>query len=148
MLRNKVNTAAGSSQASSTTGSSQDVTRAATRSVKTFPSATNWTNKEVDQLVLKLKEAKANGQISNKGFKTVVWTIVATSFRDPLKKVARTCESKWARVKKAFKEVKFLRELPGFGWDGDLKLVTAEPLIWDKVAKVSNLPSRILVVFS
>jgi hypothetical protein len=148
MLRNNVNTVAGSSQASSTAGGRQDFPQCNTRSAKPFASATHWSNKEIDQLVLKAKEAKASGQTSNKGFPTAVWTMVAASYSDPLKQVAKTCESKWAGVGKAFREVKFLREASGFGWDDNLKLVTAEPPFWAKVAKVSNLLFRILIASS
>jgi hypothetical protein len=57
-------------------------------------------------------------------------------FSDPLKNETRACESKWARLKKHYKDVKFLGELSGFGWDEETSLLTAEPQAWAEVAKV------------
>jgi hypothetical protein len=98
-----------------------------------------WTNKEIDQLIEQLQEAKSLGQTSENGFKSSVWNQIAASFTDPLKTEKRTCESKWARLKKDYKEVKFLRELSGFGWNDETGLLTAEPQVWSEVAKVSIL---------
>jgi hypothetical protein len=96
----------------------------------------NWTNQEISQLIELLQEAKSNGQTSDNGFKAAVWNGIAASFSDPLKNEKRACESKWARLKKDYKDVKFLRELSGFGWDEETGLLSAEPQVWAEVSKV------------
>jgi hypothetical protein len=98
------------------------------------PSA-KWSNQEVARLIKQLQECKSNGQTSGNGFNTSVWNAIAVTFTDPLKQVGRTCESKWTRLKKDYKEVKFLREASGFGWDSVNNLVTAEPEVWAEMAK-------------
>jgi Myb/SANT-like DNA-binding domain len=98
--------------------------------------AAKWSDKDVDNLIAGLLDAKDKGQTSENGFKSTVWTSIADAFEDPLKKVGRTCESKWTRLKSDYKAVKFLRESSGFGWDGARNLVTAEPQVWDELAKV------------
>jgi hypothetical protein len=99
------------------------------------PSA-KWSNQEVARLIKQLQECKSNGQTSENGFKTSVWNSIAVTFTDPLKQAGRTCESKWTRLKKDYKEVKFLREASGFGWDSVNNLVTTEPEVWAEMAKV------------
>jgi hypothetical protein len=94
-----------------------------------------WSNEEVSQLVEQLLEAKNLGQTSENGFKSAVWAKIASSFEDPLKKANRICELKWARIKKDYKYVKFLRELSGFGWDEETGLLTAEPQVWADIAR-------------
>jgi hypothetical protein len=39
-------------------------------------------------------------------------------------------------MKKDYKEVKFLRELSGFGWDEENCVPTAEPEVWEDFRKV------------
>ena len=67
-----------------------------------------WSNDEVDSLVLQLKEAKDEGNTSENGFKSTVWSTIAATFTDLSKKNPRVCETKWFRLKKDYKEVKFL----------------------------------------
>jgi hypothetical protein len=88
-----------------------------------------WTNTEIDSLVSQLKDAKDAGNSSENGFKASVWASIASSFSDLMKKTNRVCESKWSRLKKDYKDVKFLRECSGFGWDEVKCIVTAEPEI-------------------
>jgi hypothetical protein len=82
-----------------------------------------------------LKTAKDEENTSENGFKSTVWAGIAASYTDPLK-VPRVCESKWSRLKKDYKQVKFLREASGFGWDEVNHLPTAEPEVWAEIQKV------------
>ena len=98
--------------------------------------STKWTKQEVDSLVSQLISAKANGNTSDNGFKQTVWVSIASSFTDPKKNEPRVSESKWSRLKKEYKEVKFLRESSGFGWDPVKYVPTAEPEVWAEIEKV------------
>ncbi|KAI1001839.1 hypothetical protein K3495_g6366 [Podosphaera aphanis] len=94
-----------------------------------------WSNEECDALVSRLLKAKKYGRMTENNFKSSVWTSIAQSFQDPLKRSSRVCETKWARMKKDYKGIKLLRETPGFGWDADRKLVTANPDVWDTICR-------------
>ena len=95
-----------------------------------------WTREEVNILVEKLLDAKDRGLSSENGFKSAVWSAIASAFTDPLKQATRVCESKWTRLKKEYKEVKELREASGFGWDAEGCLPTATDEVWEGIAKV------------
>jgi Myb/SANT-like DNA-binding domain len=99
---------------------------------------TKWNSDETESLVEQLKQAKDEGQTSDNGFKKTVWVSIANSFEDVLK-TDRACETKWARMKKDYKEVKFLREASGFGWDKDRCVPTAEPEVWEDMQKVGGI---------
>ena len=115
---------------------------------KTRSPAAKWSDRDINKLITGLLEAKDNGQTSENGFKSTVWGALAASFDDPLKKVSRTCESKWSRLKSDYKAVKFLRDLSGFGWDEAHSLVTAEPEVWAELAKVRIIPLFIFLLSS
>ena len=112
-----------------------------TKSTKARAPTARWSREEVDQLLDKLQDAKDAGNSSENGFKSAVWTAAGASFSDSLKKNGRVCESKWTRLKKDYKEVKFLVELSGFGWKDDECLVDAEEEVWEELAKVQALPT-------
>ena len=102
------------------------------------PRAKNVTqsNKEVTQLIKKLTEAKNNGLTSENGFKSIVQTNTAASFSNVLKQVNRTYESKWTRVKKDYKDVKFVRELSGYRQNDTTKIVTIKAYVQAELEKV------------
>lgn len=85
-----------------------------------------WSNIEIPTLMDKLVEQKSLGNTSENGFKQSVWKSIASSFLDALKNIPRVCESKWARLKKDYKDVEYLRDLSGGGWDDEEKLVILE----------------------
>jgi hypothetical protein len=96
-----------------------------------------WSNAEVDSLIEQLFAAKVAGNTAEGGFKSTIWAGIAESFEDPLKKKARACESKWTRLKKDYKEIKWLiEEASGFGWNNKDRLVTAEEYIWEELREV------------
>lgn len=108
---------------------------------------TKWSLEEVNSLIYQLLEAKDQGQTSENGFKATVWQSIANSFDDLRKKDPRVSESKWSRLKKDYKEVKFLREASGFGWDEELCVPTAEPSVWEEIKKVYSI-IKLCVYFS
>jgi Myb/SANT-like DNA-binding domain len=63
---------------------------------------------EVDSLIDQLFQAKEDGNSAEGSFESTIWGGISDSFNDPLKK-ARACESKWTRLKKDYKEIKWLR---------------------------------------
>ena len=103
---------------------------------KKSPNA-KWSKAEVDSLIEKLIQAKDDGNTAEGGFKSTVWSGIANSFDDPLKKKVRACESKWTRLKKDYKEIKWLREdVSGFGWNEDTQMVDATDDVWEELRKV------------
>ena len=97
---------------------------------------TKWDKEDLDSMVQHLLQAKIDGNTSENEFKSTVWGAIAASFPDPRKIEARVCESKWSRMKADYKQVKFLRECSGFGWDNENFLVTAQPEVWADVKTV------------
>lgn len=73
-----------------------------------------WSKDDVVSMISQLQDAKVNGNTSDNGFKMSVWNSIGDSFDDPLK-VGRVCQTKFSSLKGQYKEVKFLRELSGFG---------------------------------
>ena len=53
-------------------------------------------------------------------------------------KTDRVCQTKWSRLKGDYKDVKFVRELSGFGWDDKKFVPTAEDDVWDRLEEVSS----------
>jgi Myb/SANT-like DNA-binding domain len=99
--------------------------------------ATKWSNEEIDSIISQLKEQKTLGNTSDNGFKSTVWATIAQSFPAGSRKSdGRVIESKWSRLKKDYKEVEFLLECSGFGWDEQRGVVTAEPEVWAEIEKV------------
>ena len=45
---------------------------------------TRWDDTDLDTLILRIREAKAEGKMGDNGFKRVVWEEAATRFTDPL----------------------------------------------------------------
>jgi len=50
------------------------------------------------------------------------------------------------QLKKDYLIVKKLRELSGFGWDDDLKIVTATDEVWEAYLQVCTLSGKILSI--
>jgi Myb/SANT-like DNA-binding domain len=98
-----------------------------------------WSNEDIQSILTQLKEAKARGDTSENGFKPHVWKAIEQNFGDLLKKKDRVCKTKWFRVKKDYKMVKYIRELSGFGWDNNYYLPITDNSIWDTLITVSSL---------
>jgi len=96
----------------------------------------NWTDDEIQSLLDQLKDAVGRGDTSENGFKGHIWTAIEKSYKDPLKQKKRVMKSKWGRIKGFYKEVKFIREQSGFGWDDIRCVPTAEPTVWAALLKV------------
>jgi Myb/SANT-like DNA-binding protein len=80
-----------------------------------------WSVEECQLLVSLLKQAKVDGHWGDNGFKATTYTIAPDGLADPLKTGGNdgTCQLKWTHMKKDYKEVKFLMDCSGFGWDED-----------------------------
>ncbi|KAG6907216.1 hypothetical protein DXG01_009872 [Tephrocybe rancida] len=88
----------------------------------------------VDQL---LKQHDEGMQTSNGNFHADAWTAIekelagTESVTGGTPKNVMCCSNKWGALKKDYREVKQLRDMSGFGWDDNNKLVTAEGDVWD-----------------
>lgn len=78
----------------------------------------------------------SDGNTCDNGFKTSTWQQVADALADDLK-TRHTCVSKFIRLKKDYKEVKYLHDLSGFSWDNDRDIVTADEEVWAPMPQVS-----------
>jgi Myb/SANT-like DNA-binding domain len=77
-----------------------------TKTAKTRGANAKWSKAEVDSFIDQLFQANEDGNTAEGGFKSTIWGGIADSFVDPLKK-ARACESKWTRLKKDYKEIRW-----------------------------------------
>ena len=68
------------------------------------------------------------------GFKKTVWVAIADSLDET--KTYTTCQEKYQRLKKSFKELQKLKHKSGWGYDADAKLMTAEDDKWIELGKV------------
>lgn len=118
-----------------TTFSATINTRDTRNKPKRGPNA-KWCDAEIRSMLLQLRQAQHEGNTSENGFNGAVFETISQSFSDPAKN-KRSCETKFHRLKKDYKEVKYLRESQGFVWDERSFLVTAAPLTWDMLGRVS-----------
>lgn len=94
-----------------------------------------WTGADLELMFAHLEEAKEKGNTLEGEFTASVWMALAAAY-DDIAKTARSCEIKFARMKKDFEEVKWLRAASGFGWDEKTQCVTAEASVWAQLEKV------------
>lgn len=80
------------------------------KSLKPRAQATQWTIQEVHDLLAYMQQEKEAGITSEGNMRVQLWRNVGARFDDTLKN-EKTTESKWIRLKKDYKAVKFLREL-------------------------------------
>lgn len=108
---------------------------ASQRTIRRRAPNVKWSKDDVDLVLDRLRQAQDEGNTSENGFKETVWQSISESFVDALK-TGRCCQSKWSRIKGEYKEVKFLREASGFGWDEDRCVPTAEEQVWEDLLTV------------
>ncbi|KAI0090501.1 hypothetical protein BDY19DRAFT_935476 [Irpex rosettiformis] len=116
---------------------------ATTRAAKTV-----W-NEDCDRILVSvLEQAKREGLVANNGFKTTVWKRAEEALRGTKvtsggpAKSAPACTTRFATLKKEYKQVKFFFTggASGFGWDEEMKTVTAPNSVWDDfIAKHPHL---------
>ncbi|KAH8102343.1 hypothetical protein DFH11DRAFT_1779430 [Phellopilus nigrolimitatus] len=100
-----------------------------------------WTSANEATLVSTLKKAKDDGLQSENGWKTQVWQLVIEALRGSevisggAPKGVSQGKSRWQRLKSEYQLVRNLRGQSGFGWDGELQLVTATADVWDSLIK-------------
>ena len=97
------------------------------------------TNAEIDSLVGQLKDAKDANNSSKNDFKAFIQASIASSFSNLIKKTNKVYESKWSRLKKNYKDIKFLWECSGFGQDKVKCVVIAKLEIQKEIYQVSSL---------
>ncbi|KAH8092687.1 hypothetical protein BXZ70DRAFT_453899 [Cristinia sonorae] len=96
----------------------------------TAPQRTTWNLEEDTILINGLLNAKAQGQVSDNGFKKVVFQTIHAQF-DKLgfPKSLEACAGRTAT--KDFNIVNTLRNLSGFGWDPETCVVVADDHVWE-----------------
>ncbi|KAL0950208.1 hypothetical protein HGRIS_010200 [Hohenbuehelia grisea] len=84
-----------------------------------------------------LKQRDEGNQTDNAQWKGDAWTATANALAGTelnsggCRKTASACNSRWNALKRSYLAVKSLRDLSGFGWDDDRKLVIASDAIWE-----------------
>lgn len=125
-----------SSADSSFTDPSNTPSTSATTTLTKRPRNAKWSHEEIKSLLHQLQQAKADGNTSDTTYKASTFQAIADSFSDPAK-TRRSCETKFQRLKKEYKEVTLLSESPGFNWDERHFFITATPAVWDELERVS-----------
>ncbi|KAF9233928.1 hypothetical protein BU15DRAFT_79627 [Melanogaster broomeanus] len=100
-----------------------------------------WTSNDDAKMLGVLRECKLAGDQSDNGWKKKVWTVVANALKDSPggMKNPQKCMDHWGNLKSNFLAVQKLSSLSGFGWDDNLKMVTALPAVWDELRSKSHM---------
>ncbi len=126
-----------------------------------MPTRCRWSDSEDRTLINVLLEEKKAGNQSDNGWKKVVWMKAGTRLTDEHpgvqnKKTAAKCLEHYSKVqpllflsvmnfnipfssqlKKKYKQLQCLKDLSGFGWDNERKMVTATDAVWQPCINVS-----------
>ncbi|KAF5367349.1 hypothetical protein D9615_010294 [Tricholomella constricta] len=88
-------------------------------------------------LIGSLLDQRANGkQTGNGGFHVSAWTAAklllagTEAHSKGSEKTAQSCQNRYGTLKKDYKDVKYIRNLSGFGWNSADCIVTAEDGVW------------------
>ncbi|KAJ3746202.1 hypothetical protein DFH05DRAFT_1522796 [Lentinula detonsa] len=110
---------------------------------------THWTTDSDRALLGCLKESKHAGfQTDNGGFHADAFKAAAARIEEESKelddsekigtaKTSESCRTRFTTLKKEYKEVKYLRNLSGFGWNPLQHVVTATPSVWSSLLTAS-----------
>ncbi|KAF9232775.1 hypothetical protein BU15DRAFT_80855 [Melanogaster broomeanus] len=100
-----------------------------------------WTSNDNVKMLGVLRECKLAGDQSDNGWKKKVWTVVAHALKDSPggMKNSQKCMDHWGNLKSNFVAMQKLSSLSGFGWDDNLKMVTALPAVWDELRNKSHM---------
>ncbi|KAF9777305.1 hypothetical protein BJ322DRAFT_986067, partial [Thelephora terrestris] len=94
-----------------------------------------------DRIIVKtLLAKKAAGNQAQSGWKSTVWSAVATELKKVAvgggaEKTASKCSDHHSNLKSEYMQVKRLRGMSGFGWDDGRKLVVADDEHWNQLKK-------------
>lgn len=102
-----------------------------------------WSFKMEEILFHTLLDQVDNGKRAENGFKSDAWTaccqaIINAKITKQLPTVDK-CKSKAEAMKALWKELNWLKDQSGFGWDSEAGLVLADDYVWKEVIKVSLL---------
>jgi hypothetical protein len=101
-----------------------------------------WTFQMEQILFHTLLDQVNNGKRADSGFKLDAWTacvqaIINSKATRQLVTLEK-CKSKVEAMKSLWKELNWLKDQSGFGWDEATGLVQADDYVWKEVIKVSN----------
>ncbi|KAK1225698.1 hypothetical protein PQX77_011364, partial [Marasmius sp. AFHP31] len=95
--------------------------------------AVKWSKAEDEALVDALIDVQDTGKKSDGGWRATTWTYVEEKLTDVPgegKKVAKKCANRFKTIKEGYADNKQLRNMSGFGWDDEKKMVTAGDDQW------------------
>jgi Myb/SANT-like DNA-binding domain len=102
-----------------------------------------WTFKMEEILLGTLVEEVNSGKRADSGFKSEAWTACCTAITNSKATkqlvTVEKCKSKVEAMKALWRELKWLKDQSGFGWDEATGLVQADDQVWKDVIKVGNL---------
>ncbi|RHY10142.1 hypothetical protein DYB36_006956 [Aphanomyces astaci] len=101
----------------------------------------SWTAERDEFLVAALQAQVLKGKRSDSGFKKEAWAEVTSAINLRFVTMYHTSKikSRLDCLKRDYKDVKYLRDNSGFGWNSELQLPTAPDDVWASVIKVDIL---------
>ena len=78
---------------------------------------------------------------ADSGFKKEAWTACCVAIKDATGQLVtiEKCKNKVEAMKASWRNLNWLKEQSGFGWDEATGLVQADDQVWKEVIKVGNL---------
>jgi hypothetical protein len=102
-----------------------------------------WTFKMEEILFCTLLEEVNSGKRADSGFKSEAWAAcckaITNSKATKQLVTVEKCKSKVEAMKALWRELNWLKDQSGFGWDEATGLVQADDQVWKEVIKVGNL---------
>ena len=99
-----------------------------------------WTFEMEEILFLTLLEQVDIGKRADSGFKKEAWIACCNAITDTTGQfvTVEKCKNKVEAMKASWRELNWLREQSGFGWNEDIGLVQAGDQAWKDIMKVSD----------
>ncbi|KAK1225873.1 hypothetical protein PQX77_011165 [Marasmius sp. AFHP31] len=99
-----------------------------------------WRDEDDKILIYGLSAAKKKGLGKTGGWPPKVWTPILKELNEAegrrgIAKTATNSDERWHRLKKSQKEVEFLRNCSGFGWDSEMMVPTATDEVWEALVE-------------
>jgi Myb/SANT-like DNA-binding domain len=128
-------------------GSAQETTRKATQQATRKEqesgksSHVKWSEDMEKTLLNELLNQVQNGKKADSGFKKEAWVAVLFAVLEITTQqvTIQQCKNKADALKAQWKDLCYLREQSGFGWDDENNMVEAPDDVWDRLLKVSYI---------
>ncbi|THH19629.1 hypothetical protein EUX98_g8736 [Antrodiella citrinella] len=104
---------------------------------------TNWKTTEDTILMVHLLDTKIAGEMSENGFKAVVWKDAERKFtKQGIKKTAKQCHTRSQTIKKDYIIFKEMRKLSGAGWNAETSTIVLSDGVWADFLKAHPTCTR------